>query len=121
MESPRSASSPAVDGGEPEEGRALDILCSEAAPAVEHPTRAAVDPEFLNQLLADPDEVLECIVMARGGLAQLEESMPDSVHVEQRYRLIDGLSVSATAAAILELSHLPSVKSIEPVRPVTSY
>lgn len=79
---------------------------------------ARIDPELADLLSGDPKRSLEAIIMARGRLEDLLDSLPDEVTVRYTYRLIGSISVTAPAGALRLLADSEAVKAIEPVRPV---
>lgn len=79
-----------------------------------------VAPDLWPMLDGDPAARLEAIVVAEVDLDELLAGLPSEVTVEHRYRLINSISVTARADALLALTRLPMVRSIESVRPVSA-
>ena len=82
---------------------------------------ARVDPDLRAQLEGDPEAPLEAILVAETAIEDLLASLPEEVVVTQRYRLIQGIAVSAPVGIMRRLAALPTVKAIEPVRTVRAY
>ena len=81
---------------------------------------AQVDPEMQKLMDGDPRRTIDAIILARGHLDELLDSLPADVTVLHQYRLIGSVSVSATAGVLRNLAGIRTVKAIEPVRDVSS-
>ena len=92
----------------------------EAAAGAAAVAPAQVDPELWRSLSGDPAEEFEAILVSAAGLETLLAQLPAGVTVGHKYRLINSVSVRATAAAIRGLVRLPMIKRIEGVRPVAA-
>lgn len=87
-------------------------------PGRERPDKVAI--ELWPMLGGDPEARLEAIVISEVDLDELLAELPPEVTVEHRYRLINSISVRGRAGALLALTQLPMVRSIEAVRPVSA-
>ena len=87
-----------------------------------------IDTEMLRKLTAevlpvfenDPGRPMHAIVTALEDLDALLESLPDQIMIEHQFRLIKGVSIKASAADLMEVAHLPGVRSIESVKSVAT-
>lgn len=79
-----------------------------------------LDPEFRKQLAQRPDARFDAIVVAARGVAELRGCLPAEITVLREFKLVPGLEVRGPGAALLMLAEEQEVKSIEPVRTVTS-
>ena len=99
---------------------ATRVARAAASAAVEAAAPPQIDAEFWQALGGDPGEQMEAILVSAEGLETLLAGLPDEVTVAHKYRLINAVSVRATAAAIRGLVRLPMIKRIEAVRPVAA-
>lgn len=81
---------------------------------------APVDADLWQALSGDPAEEVEAILVSAATIETLLAELPAEVTVGHRYRLINAISVQATAAALRRLARLPMIKRIESVRPVAA-
>ena len=79
---------------------------------------ARIDPQLRALLDGAPDLRLEAIVTASDSLDELLPELGCDVQVDHVYRLLRGVAVTATAAALRRLAASSMVESIEPVRRV---
>lgn len=83
-------------------------------------TNPQVDADLWQALSGDPAEEVEAILVSAATIETLLAELPAEVTVGHRYRLINAISVQATAAALRRLARLPVIKRIESVRPVAA-
>jgi|GEM_PF-6975792 hypothetical protein len=79
-----------------------------------------LEPDFRKQLAQRPDARFDAIVVAAHGVEELRGCLPPEITVRREFKLVPSLEVRGPGAALLTLAEEQEVRSIEPVRTVTS-